>query len=126
MRKKTTTSQRIRSLIDSGYNNKAIIEKLKCKPQAVYNIRYQLNKARGLGSIGELPNPTNGIGVPPKRTRRVKAGELASLPEPVITTSSGEAYVLRPYPAITPMPEMQITMVEPPTLWQRIKGWFRG
>jgi hypothetical protein len=119
MRKKTTTSQRIRSLIDSGYNNKAIIEKLKCKPQAVYNIRYQLNKARGLGSIGELPNPTNGIGVPPKRTRRVKAGKLASLPP------SGE-WVDRHIPPLTPMPEMQITMVEPPTLWQRIKGWFRG
>jgi hypothetical protein len=119
MRKKTTTSQRIRSLIDSGYNNKAIIEKIKCKPQAVYNIRYQLNKARGLGSIGELPNPTDGIGAPPKRTRRVKAGELASLPP------SGE-WVDRHIPPLTPMPEMQITMVEPPTLWQRIKGWFRG
>jgi len=119
MRKKTTTSQRIRSLIDSGYNNKAIIEKLKCKPQAVYNIRYQLNKARGLGSIGALPKPTDGIGAPPKRTRRVKAGELASLPP------SGE-WVDRHIPPLTPMPEMQITMVEPPTLWQRVKGWFRA
>jgi len=119
MKKKTTTSQRIRSLIDSGYNNKAIIEKIKCKPQAVYNIRYQLNKARGLGSIGALPKPTDGIGAPPKRTRRVKAGELASLPP------SGE-WVDRHIPPLTPMPEMQITMVEPPTLWQRIKGWFRG
>lgn len=129
MRKKTTTSQRIRSLIDSGYNNKAIIEKLKCKPQAVYNIRYQLNKARGLGSIGALPKPTDGIGAPPKRTRRVKAGELASLPEPVITTSSGEAYVLRPYPAALQgaEPYMPITMIEPkPTLWERVKGWFRA
>jgi hypothetical protein len=118
MRKKTTTSQRIRSLIDSGYNNKAIIEKLKCKPQAVYNIRYQLNKARGLGSIGELPNPTNGIGAPPKRTRKIRAGELASLSPSKPWTP----------PALVPMPEpyMPITMIEPPTLWQRIKGWFRA
>lgn len=135
MRKKTTTSQRIRSLIDSGYNNKAIIEKLKCKPQAVYNIRYQINKARGLGSIGELPKPTEGIGAPPKRkyVRKVRAGELASLPKVgdnvgglVLTeVDSGAMRWMRPAPKLTPIPEMQITMVEP-TLWQRIKGWFRG
>jgi len=118
MRNKPSASQRIRSLIDSGYNNKAIIEKLKCKPQAVYNIRYQINKARGLGSIGELPNPTDGIGAPPKRqyVRKVRAGKLASLSPSKPWTP----------PPLAPMPEYQITMVEPPTLWQRIKGWFRG
>lgn len=129
MNKQISTTQRIRTLIDKGYNNKDIIAKLKCKPQAVYNIRYQLNKERGLGSIGALPKPTDGIGAPPKkRTRRVKAGELASLPptppEPVITTPHGEAYVLRPYPLNS---YGEITMIEPkPTLWERIKGWFRG
>ena len=129
MNKQISTTQRIRTLIDKGYNNKDIIAKLKCKPQAVYNIRYQLNKERGLGSIGELPKPTDGIGAPPKkRTRRVKAGELASLPptppEPTITTASGEAYVLRPYPLNS---YGEITMIEPkPTLWQRVKEWFRG
>ena len=120
MKKKPSTAQRIRSLIDSGYNNKAIIEKLKCKPQAVYNIRYQLNKERGLGSIGALPKPTDGIGAPPKkRTRRVKAGELASLPP------SGE-WVDRAPALKGAEPYMPITMIETPTLWQRIKGWFRG
>ena len=75
MKKYKSTAQRIRALIDKGYNNKAIIEKLKCKPQAVYNIRYQLNKERGLGSIGALPKPVDGIGEPPKkRTRKVRAG----------------------------------------------------
>ena len=131
MRKKTTTSQRIRSLIDSGYNNKAIIEKLKCKPQAVYNIRYQLNKARGLGSIGALPKPTDGIGAPPKRTRKVRAGELASLPEmsPENKRKLSQELVaetLRHHPEFADKPPFAITMVEPPTLWQRIKGWFRG
>ena len=121
MRKKTTTSQRIRSLIDSGYNNKAIIEKLKCKPQAVYNIRYQLNKARGLGSIGALPNPTDGIGAPPKRTRKIRAG----------TGIKSEPYGFGSAPIKTegqPVEYMfPVTMIEPkPTLWQRIKGWFRG
>ena len=121
MRKKPSTAQRIRSMIDKGHNNKAIIEKLKCKPQAVYNIRYQLNKERGLGSIGTLPKPTDGIGVPPKRkyVRKVRTGELVSL------SPSGEC-VDRHIPPLTPMPKYQTTMVEPPTLWQRIKGWFRG
>ena len=120
MNKKSSMTQRIRALIDKGYNNKDIIEKLKCKPQAVYNIRYQLNKARGLGSIGALPKPTDGIGAPPKRTRRVKAGELASLPPtPAINPAQNI------YPQAGEWVDLPITMVEP-TLWQRIKGWFRG
>ena len=114
MRKKTNTTQRIRALIDSGYNNKAIIEKLKCKPQAVYNIRYQLNKQRGLGSIGELPQPTDGIGAPRKRKRT----GIMKTPEPLINPAVWQ---------FTPEPKpMAITMIEPPTLWQRIKAWFRG
>ena len=128
MRKKTSTAQRIRSLIDSGYNNKAIIEKLKCKPQAVYNIRYQLNKERGLGSIGALPNPVSGIGAPPKkRTRKVRAGTgIVSDPKPVINPAQN--MWLHDAPALQgAKPYMPITMIEPkPTLWQRIKGWFRG
>ena len=126
MRKKTTTSQRIRSLIDSGYNNKAIIEKLKCKPQAVYNIRYQLNKERGLGSIGELPKPTDGIGAPPKtRTRKIRAGTGIALDaKPLINPAQNawqEAPVKREGEPVFP-----ITMIEKPTLWERVKGWFRG
>ena len=122
MKTKTSMTQRIRALIDKGYNNKDIIAKLQCKPQAVYNIRYQLNKERGLGSIGELPKPTDGIGQPPKRkyTRKIKAGELASVPP------SGEWVDRAPVKAEGTFGYMPITMVEPPTLWQRVKGWFRG
>lgn len=123
MNKKPSTAQRIRTLIHKGYNNKDIIAKLQCKPQAVYNIRYQMNKERGLGSIGALPKPTDGIGVPPKRkyTRRVKAGELASLPP------SGEWVDRVPVKAEgQPVAYMPITMIETPTLWERVKGWFRG
>jgi len=135
MRKKPSASQRIRSLIDSGYNNKAIIEKLKCKPQAVYNIRYQINKARGLGSIGELPNPVDGIGAPPKRTRKIRAGTgIVNVPKVgdnvgglVLTEMNDGALRWMP-PPLVPMPEPvpPVTMVEKPTLWQRVKGWFRG
>jgi hypothetical protein len=112
MRKKPSTAQRIRSMIDKGHNNKAIIEKLKCKPQAVYNIRYQLNKQRGLGSIGTLPKPTDGIGAPPKLRKRKGTG-IMNAPKPWLP------------PPLLPVPELPITMVEP-TLWQRIKAWFRG
>ena len=111
MRKKPSTAQRIRTMIDKGYNNKAIIEKLKCKPQAVYNIRYQLNKERGLGSIGTLPKPVDGIGAPPPRKR--KGTGIMNAPKPWLP------------PPLLPVPELPITMVEP-TLWQRIKAWFRG
>lgn len=129
MKKYKSTAQRIRALIDKGYNNKAIIEKLKCKPQAVYNIRYQLNKERGLGSIGALPKPVDGIGEPPKkRTRKVRAGTG-------IVPPANDVPILKPTKPYAPMqgewvdrhePALPITMIEPPTLWQRIKGWFRG
>ena len=120
MNKQISTTQRIRTMIDKGHNNKAIIEKLQCKPQAVYNIRYQLNKERGLGSIGSIPKPTTGIGAPPKRMRKVMAGELASMPP----TKQAWQYVVTPQ-GTKSLPKMQITTVKP-TLWQRVKEWFRG
>lgn len=123
MRTKTNTTQRIRALIDKGYNNKDIITKLQCKPQAVYNIRYQLNKERGLGSIGELPKPTNGIGVPPKRkyVRKVKAGTGIAYEPKIEFNPAQNAYQTGEWV------DLPITMVEPkPTLWQRVKAWFRG
>lgn len=126
MRTKTTTSKRIHALINKGYNNKDIIAKLKCKPQAVYNIRYQLNKERGLGSIGTLPKPTDGIGVPPKRkyTRKIKAGTGIALDaKPLINPAPWQYAPIKAEGASV----FPITMIEPkPTLWERVKGWFRG
>lgn len=122
MTKHTSTAQRIRAMIDRGHHNKAIIEKLQCKPQAVYNIRYQINKARGLGSIGKVSAPTTGIGIPPKRTRKIRGGELASLPEMnPAPYGFGSAPVKREGAAVY----MPITMIEP-TLWQRIVRFFKG
>ena len=133
MKRKLSTSEKVRRLIDQGYTNKTIIERLNVKPQVVYNMRYQINKARGLGAIGRAaPTPTEGIGAPPKKrtyTRKVPAGtginQTPSLPvlaEPstpvIVTTVNGEGLVAK-----TPG---SITMIEPPSLWERIKGWFRG
>jgi len=106
MRKKKSATQRVRELIEQGHNNKFIVDKLKCKPQVVYNVRYQINKTKGLGALGQqgtgisAPAPYKPItaNVTPN-TQPIKAGEWVDLP---------------------------ITMEEPPTLWQRIKGWFRG
>jgi hypothetical protein len=139
MRTKTSMTQRIRALINKGYNNKDIIAKLKCKPQAVYNIRYQMNKERGLGSIGTLPKPTDGIGAPPKkRTRKVKAGTgivsepwtpppVLPVPEPYNVTTLNHQSVREQFGTPGTWKELPITMVEPkPTLWQRVKGWFHG
>ena len=92
MRKKKSVSQRVRTLIEQGHSNKDIVAQLKCKPQVVYNVRYQINKSKGLGA---LQQQGTGISVTPAWSP----------------------------PALMPMP---ITMEEPPTLWQRIKGWFRG
>jgi hypothetical protein len=92
MRKKKSVSQRVRTLIEQGHSNKDIVAQLKCKPQVVYNVRYQINKSKGLGALSQQGT---GISTP---------------------------LVWNP-PPLMPMP---ITMEEPPTLWQRIKGWFRG
>jgi hypothetical protein len=134
MKRKLSTAEKVRRMIDQGHTNKAIIEKLGIKPQAVYNIRYQINKARGLGAIGTpAPTPVAGIGTPPRRryTRKVPAGtginqapDLPLLAEPaanaapiIVTTVHGEGLVAK-----TPG---EITMIEPPmTPWERVKLRF--
>jgi hypothetical protein len=112
MRKKPSVAGQVRRMIDQGHTNKAIIDKLGVKPQIVYNIRYQINKARGLGAIGAVvPAPAEGIGAPPKRkyTRRVKAG----------TGINPSAAQPEPY---------AITMYEPPEpMWKvRLKNFARA
>jgi hypothetical protein len=79
MSKKTkSTTQQIRELIDKGWTAKRIAAKVGCKPQRVYAVRYQTNKARGLGAIGAtVPNPIDGIGVPPRRRGRPRRAPLA-------------------------------------------------
>jgi hypothetical protein len=104
MRKKKSVSQRVRELIEQGHNNKFIVDKLKCKPQVVYNVRYQINKSKGLGALG---TQGTGISAPPVWS-----------PPPLLPVPPVKAEGEPVYP---------ITMFEPkPTLWERIKGWFRG
>lgn len=111
MSKKTkSTTQQIRELIDKGWTAKRIAAKVGCKPQRVYAVRYQTNKARGLGAIGAtVPNPIDGIGVPPRRRGRPRRAPLAG---------TGITAPVQPKP-------MVFTYVEPaPSLWTRIKNFF--
>jgi hypothetical protein len=117
MAKQKSMTQRVRELIDRGYNNKTIIEKLGCKPQAVYNIRYQLNKQRGLGAISApAPKPLDGIGAPPKRAYKRKGTGI----------NNPAAHDTARFP-VEPMP-MPITMIEPdaPTWRDRLKNLARA
>lgn len=125
MKKPTSTAAKVRDMIHRGYNNKTIIDKLGVKPQIVYNTRYQMNKERGLGAIGKpAPAPREGIGAPPKRkyTRKVKAGELASLPPtPPVVHPNAPVHPAMTEPLVRVEP-YTITMIEPePSLWDRIK-----
>jgi hypothetical protein len=104
MRRKKSPTQRVRELIEQGHTNKDIVAQLKCKPQVVYNVRYQINKSKGLGALGK-----QGTGIP--------APPLVNpAPYKPMPINVGEWTDLR----------MPITVAEPPTLWQRVKGWFRG
>jgi hypothetical protein len=119
--KKINTAKRIRALISKGYNNKDIIDKLQCRPQAVYTVRYQVNKQRGLGSIGEgVAAPVDGIGTPPKRkyVRKVRAGKTNIVPE----TEWQPPLLLS-----VPEPQMRITLIEPEPWWKvRVKNLARA
>jgi hypothetical protein len=115
MSKKTkSTTQQIRELIDKGWTAKRIAAKVGCKPQRVYAVRYQTNKARGLGAIGAtVPNPIDGIGVPPRRRGRPRRAPLAG---------TGISLPVQPVPILeTYAPFMPI---KKPSLWTRIKNFF--
>jgi hypothetical protein len=98
MSKKTkSTTQQIRELIDKGWTAKRIAAKVGCKPQRVYAVRYQTNKARGLGAIGAtVPNPIDGIGVPPRRRGRPRRAPLAGAGIKFARTARTDLGNLRP------------------------------
>lgn len=123
MNKKLSTAEKVRRMIDQGHSNKAIIDKLGVKPQIVYNMRYQVNKARGLGAIGAAPiKPVEGIGTPPKkRGPRVKAQGTGITPTPPVT------HPAMTEPLVRVEPYMPITMIDPePTIFDKVRERFRN
>lgn len=51
--KNQSLSQKIRTLIERGHSNKYIVDKLQCNPRTVYNMRYRVNKDRGIAALGK-------------------------------------------------------------------------
>lgn len=136
MSKQKSMSQRVREMIDRGHTNKAIIEKLGVKPQVVYNLRYQINKERGLGAIGKpAPRPSAGIGAPPKK-RKPRAKPVGTgINEPVPMSPENRkqfaqdlvAETLRHHPEFANKPPFAITMIEPePTVFDKVRERFRN
>lgn len=113
MSKKQTASERVRMMIEKGYTNKHIIERLHVKPQMVYNIRYQLNKKRGLGAIKPQGSTGTGFNSAPTTARAKRV-----VPEFEVPTQQE-----LPEPRYMP-----ITYVEPVKtgLWTRIVNFFKG
>ena len=138
MRKRTPLSHKVRNMLEQGYATKEIVAKLKVKPQMVYNMRYQINKAKGLGAIGTpAPVPTEGIGTPPKKpSRKVRAGTGFNDAHPTVGAKPGawreittDELFARPEPKPGEWVDrhLPITMIEPkPTLWQRVVRFFQG
>lgn len=107
MAKRLSLARKVRRMVEDGYTTKDIVAKLKIKPQVVYNVRYYINKKKGLASLGKsIPAPTTGIGALPKRRGR--------------PSKMGTGIVA---------PERNAPIAPPPaslSLWERVKRWFRG
>jgi len=94
---RNSLSQKVKRMILAGHDNRFIINKLHCKPHVVYNMRYQVNKQQGIGGL-----------VPTKPTIESPKANDVPLTPPV------------DYPIPVPQEE------EKPTLFERIRRWFRG
>lgn len=54
-RKKISKAQKIRNMLDANIPVREIADKLMILPQAVYNIRYQYNRRKGLAQLPAKP-----------------------------------------------------------------------
>lgn len=73
-RRPSSTSVKIKRMIEVGATNQEIIAKLNCNPQLVYSVRYHHNKSKGIGALSTKAKPP--IIQPPQDTS-------SSLPPPV-------------------------------------------
>ena len=58
-RTKISRTTKIRGMIAEGFTTKDICEKLRCDPQSVYNLRWQMRRAQGLGALASTDTPTD-------------------------------------------------------------------
>lgn len=115
MNQEPSTSSQIRKMILKGHTNKSIIDKLGCKPQNVYNMRYQLSKKKGIGAL-----PTKPVVKPVK----VKAKVTRNKPLVFVKATQFEADppTLQSVTHVASSPVLTST----PSLWERIKRWIIG
>jgi len=97
--KKMSTARKIRRMLDKGITVRDIAQRLKCSPQTVYNVRYQTNRNKGIGSL-----PTMVVLSPAPKRPRGRPRKVDSSASPQIP------------PAVVALPQR--------SLWQRVKGWF--
>ena len=74
MSKKLSRAGKVRKLLAEGKTPREIATQMKITPQAVYNIRYQMNKKGGLGALKPMITA-------PKNKRVSKVAEDAPIPE---------------------------------------------
>lgn len=113
---KRTQAARIRHLLEQGATTQEIVKKLRVKAQTVYNVRYHMNKSKGLGAIAPQPAEPSGTGIAalPEIPTRLEV-TLAPLPPMVGSVNMAGLAVAKQAPVPAPTP----------TLWERVKGWFR-
>ena len=88
-------------MVLAGHDNKFIIDKLKCKPHVVYNVRYQVNKQQGIGGL-----------VPTKPT----------IESTIESPKANDVPLTSPVDCPIPVPQEE----KKPTFFERIRRWFRG
>jgi hypothetical protein len=65
-RTKISRTTKIRGMIAEGFTTKDICEKLRCDPQSVYNLRWQMRRAQGLGALASTDTPTDTAALLPR------------------------------------------------------------
>jgi len=105
-------TQRIASLIEKGASNKAIVAKLKCRPQQVYNTRHYMKKKEEAARM-----------VGRKKIRIVKlATENNYKPSPaMLAPLTPESFSALTDARIVMHYEEQSVWQ---SVWQRIKAWL--
>lgn len=98
---RNSISQKVRRMVLAGHDNKFIIDKLKCKPHVVYNVRYQVNKQQGIGGL-----------VPTKPT----------IESTIESPKANDVPLTPPVDCPIPVPQEE----KKPTFFERIRRWFRG
>jgi hypothetical protein len=89
MRKKRNHARaaKVRAMISQGYTTTDICEKLRVRPQAVYNIRWQMKRSLGLGALPLPAAPTDTSDLPAHASLSVPPPFASSTPTPIYTTT---------------------------------------